>query len=170
MKLRDNVVACPSPNFRAVDPGRKVTCVVIHATATAALASPKAWLCNPESKVSAHYLIDVDGAALALVDENDVAWHAGESWWKGLPNVNNFSVGIELVNPNDGQTPYPEPQLAACAALVRAICADHGIGPEDVTGHVNIVAGKTPEEKAERLKLHSDPRGFPWDDFRARLA
>lgn len=149
---------CPSPNFLSVPPGRKVTCVVIHATATSGLDSPKEWLCNPNSKVSAHYLIGRTGVILHLVHESNVAWHAGDSEWRGQSGVNRFSVGIELVNSNDGQMEYPNDQLAAAAELVRAICADHGIKPQDVVGHADIAPGRK-----------TDPAAFPWDDFRMRL-
>lgn len=148
---------CPSPNFRA-SPARDITCVVIHATATTGLESPKEWLCNAASKVSAHYLIGREGEVLQLVQENDVAWHAGESEWRGQPNVNAFSIGIELVNPNDGKTPYPEPQLAACAQLVTAICLQYGIEAADVVGHLDVAPGRK-----------NDPAAFPWDEFRAGL-
>ena len=163
----------PSPNFRT--PRRKpVTAIIIHATAGECAGALRT-LCdprtdNPAARVSAHYLVDRDGTITHLVHESDEAWHAGESIWNGVPNVNDFSVGIELVNRNDGLDPYPEPQLAACAALVKAIMTDYGVQRADVVGHVDIVDGATPEDKAARLLLHSDPKAFPWEDFRARLA
>lgn len=54
------------------------------------------WLCNPISKVSCHYLIDVDGEIVQLVDENLRAWHAGVSSWRGAIDVNSRSIGIEI--------------------------------------------------------------------------
>jgi N-acetyl-anhydromuramyl-L-alanine amidase AmpD len=159
----------PSPNFRACAPGRPITCVVIHATATAGADSPRAWLCDPKSQVSAHYLIDPAGAIWHLVHEQDIAWHCNPSIWRGQTGVNAFSVGIELVNPNDGATPYPQAQLEACADLAAAICLEHGIRLEDVVGHVDVVHGATPEETARLLRDHSDPKGLPWDVFRALL-
>lgn len=167
--MRPDSEWCPSPNFKAAA-GRKITCVVMHATATDGIDSPRRWLCDPASQASAHYLIGKTGHVLHLVREENVAWHAGYSAWKGRQFVNAFSVGIELVNRNDGVDEYPEDQLAAAAELVAAICRDHGVRLEDVVGHVDVVDGQTPEEKAERLRLHSDPRGFPWADFRGRLA
>lgn len=147
----------PSPNFK---PGknRKITCVVIHATATSGFNSPLEWLCSPVSKVSAHYLIGGDGRIAQLVSEKDIAWHAGESFWQKKPGVNAFSVGIELVNPNDGRCPYPEAQLKACLDLVVPICKEYGIKTLDVVGHLDVALGRK-----------TDPAGFPWDDFRARL-
>ncbi len=149
---------CPSPNFLSAK-SRKITCVIIHATATSGIESPKAWLCNPDSKVSAHYLVDRDGKIYHLVRESNIAWHAGESEWRGVHGVNHISVGIELVNSNDGRMPYTEEQLAACASLVRPICKDYEIGIEDVVGHLDIAPGRK-----------TDPAAFPWDEFRTLLA
>lgn len=147
-----------SPNFtRAKD--RKITCVVIHATATGGLASPLEWLTLPASKVSAHYLIDKDGSIYGLVEEKNIAWHAGESFWQNQAHVNAFSIGIELVNPNDGFYPYPEEQVQACADLVISICRDFAITAQDVIGHKDVALGRK-----------TDPAGFCWDDFRSRLA
>jgi N-acetylmuramoyl-L-alanine amidase len=147
-----------SPNQR-YKAGRKITCVVLHATATTGVSSPLSWLCDAKSGVSAHYLIDVDGTIYGIVDEQSVAWHAGDSTWRGLANVNEFSVGIELVNANNGIMAYPEAQLAACARMVKAICSDHGIKPADVIGHADIAPGRK-----------NDPLGFDWFGFRRRLA
>lgn len=155
---RPPTVHHPSPNYRRT-PGRVISCVVLHATATPGLASPLAWLCDPASKVSAHYLIDRDGTVYQLVHEEDVAWHAGVSSWQGRDNVNAFSVGIELVNANTGFDPYSEPQQAACAQLVRAICAERGIAPYDVVRHADVAPGRK-----------NDPLGLDMDEFRRRLA
>lgn len=146
-----------SPNYKPGRPG-PVSCVILHATATSGLDSPLEWLTSPESKVSAHYLIGQTGAIYHLVHESDTAWHAGESSWRGQSGVNDFSVGIELVNSNDGHMEYPEDQLAACAYLVKALCLDYKIKPQDVVGHLDIAPGRK-----------TDPMAFPWDDFRLRL-
>lgn len=147
-----------SPNFKPAKK-RKISCVILHATATGGLASPLEWLCLPASKVSAHYLIDKDGTVYGLVEEKNVAWHAGESFWQDQPHVNEFSVGIEMVNPNDGFYPYPEEQVQACLALTADICRRYAISAKDVVGHCDIALGRK-----------TDPAGFHWEDFRARLA
>ena len=50
-------------------------------------------------EVSAHYLIDRKGKVYQLVEENNIAYHAGKSSVPdGRTNVNDFSVGIEMVN------------------------------------------------------------------------
>ena len=53
---------------------------------------------NPRSKVSCHYLINRKGLVIKMVEERNIAWHAGKSKWKKFVNLNYFSLGIELVN------------------------------------------------------------------------
>src|SRR5262249_5578692 len=83
---------------------------------------------NPTNKVSAHYTIDRDGSITAHVPELRRAWHAGQSKMRdGRTNVNDFSIGIELVNQNDGLDPFPEQQIAGMRALLRSIRCRHPI-------------------------------------------
>lgn len=153
MTPRPDSAWTPSPNFHK-GRSKPISCVVIHATATAAVGSPKEWLCDPASKVSAHYLIDRDGSIYHLVHESDIAWHAGQSEWNHEHNVNDFSVGIELVNSNDGVSEYPEPQLASCASLVKAMMLDYNITVNNIVGHRDIAPGRK-----------TDPAAFPWGTF-----
>jgi len=153
----------PSPNFH-LDPDRKISIVVIHATATPGLSSPLGWLCDPASKASAHYLIDLDGTIYHLVLDEHVAWHAGNSKWKEreyvnpksrVPTVNPCSLGIELVNANDGKMLYPKEQVYACATLCRYLRDEFGISECDVVSHADVAPGRK-----------NDPVGFPWEAFR----
>ena len=57
------------------------------------------WLCNKAAKASAHFVVGRDGAVTQLAPTNIATWHAGQSRYAGRPNVNGFSVGIEIVNP-----------------------------------------------------------------------
>lgn len=156
--MRPESTWCPSPNFKASTKARGISVIVIHATATSGIESPKNWLCDPKSKVSAHYIIGRAGELLHLVQDSNVAYHAGESSWRGREHVNSFSIGIELVNSNDGIMEYPEPQLAVCAALTAALCKEHGVKLGDVVGHKDIAPGRK-----------TDPAGFDWVGFRDRL-
>ena len=147
-----NIKRAPSPNWepRKKGPPRFV---VIHATASH-FSSAFGWLRNPLSRVSAHYLIDRDGTTYQLVDEDKVAWHAGLSFWRGLSGLNAYSIGIELVNLNNGKDPYPEAQCEACARLVADICRRWQI-PVDrqhIVGHYEISPGRK-----------TDPRGLDLD-------
>jgi N-acetylmuramoyl-L-alanine amidase len=53
---------------------------------------------NIKSRVSCHYLINRKGEIIQMVEDNKVAWHAGKSKWKNFENLNENSIGIELVN------------------------------------------------------------------------
>lgn len=136
---------------------KPIDMLVLHATAGSA-ASALGWLCNPASKVSAHYLVAKTGYAWQLVPDGRVAWHAGQSSWQGRSDCNAYSVGIEIENANTGKDPYPEIQYQAVLALSRQIVAAHGIRRDRVVRHCDIA----PERK-------TDPRGFAWDRFLAEL-
>lgn len=101
--------------------------------------------------VSSHYLIGRNGTIYQLVEENNIAFHAGKS---KLPNgtvgVNNCSLGIELVNSFD-DSPTPE-QKISLVNLVKDIEKRHQI--DFILRHSDI----SPERK-------TDPWNFDWEDF-----
>ena len=72
--------------------------VVIHYTAMASADAACRALTNPDTQVSAHYLIDADGTVRSLVAEDQRAWHAGAGQWGDVSDVNSRSIGIELDN------------------------------------------------------------------------
>jgi N-acetylmuramoyl-L-alanine amidase len=74
--------------------------IIVHDTAGDLAGTGSVdWLCNKAAKASAHLVVHRDGRVTQLVPFNVVAWHAGVSAWRGRPNCNGFSVGIEIVNP-----------------------------------------------------------------------
>ena len=143
----------PSPNH-GDRRGQRPELVVIHYTGMADGPSARARLCDPAAEVSAHWLIHEDGRTEALVPEDRRAWHAGAGSWLGRDDVNSRSIGIELVNPGD--SPFPEPQMAALERLLADVIARWAIPPERVIGHSDMAPGR---------KIDPGPR-FDW----ARLA
>lgn len=140
----------PSPNFNERPKGVAVDTVVLHATVLNTLEDVVDKFADPESQVSAHYTIDRDGTVVRHVAEDQRAWHAGQSKMKdGRSGVNDFSIGIELVNLNDGIDPYPDVQIQAMRSLVKAIISRHPIR--------HIV---THYECADPPGRKSDPAGF----------
>jgi len=129
-----------SPNFddRPVDV--PVDMLVLHYTGMPSAVDAMERLCDPAAKVSAHYIIDTDGAVTALVDEEKRAWHAGVSSWRGQTDVNARSIGIELVNPGHefGYMPFPEQQITALIELAKDVLARHAIEPRNVVGHADV--------------------------------
>jgi N-acetylmuramoyl-L-alanine amidase len=72
--------------------------IVMHYTASWTANSAINTLKNPKNKVSAHVVVDVDGKITQLVPFNVKAWHAGPSSYEGYTNLNDHSIGIEIVN------------------------------------------------------------------------
>ena len=93
------IVKIFSPNYdrkkRAVN---SVKIIVIHYTGMQSERESIQKLCNSNSKVSSHYLINRNGKVFNLVHDSHVAWHAGKSCWGKYQNLNKNSIGIELVN------------------------------------------------------------------------
>lgn len=77
----------------------KPTGAIMHYTAGFTARSAISTLTNPRAKVSAHLVIDHDGAATQLVEFNRIAWHAGPSKLAGRSGCNQFTIGFEFVNP-----------------------------------------------------------------------
>jgi hypothetical protein len=98
--------------------------------------------------VSAHYLIDRAGTIYRLVEDKNIAYHAGASQMSdGRKNVNDFSIGIEMINTLDGK--YTEAQYKAVNNLVSYLKKQYPI--KFVVGHNDIA----PDRK-------TDPWNFDW--------
>lgn len=137
-----------SPNRRPRKAGTAAPLIVVHATATKTVAPVLKWFMKPGG-VSAHYVIDTNGDVYKLVDTRDVAYHAGKSRGPLGRGVNEYSIGIEMVNPNDGVTPYTKEQLHALGWIL------------DVTKAPNRVKWvATHAEVCEPKGRKSDPRGL----------
>ncbi|GAO38314.1 putative N-acetylmuramoyl-L-alanine amidase [Sphingomonas changbaiensis NBRC 104936] len=146
------IIDTPSPNFD--ERSSPVSMIVLHYTGMQDAASAIQRLCDPEAKVSAHYVVTEDGQVLRLVDEANRAWHAGRSHWRGITDVNSASVGIEIVNPGHefGYRPFPEEQIDALIPLVHGIKERYGVTRGNVVGHSDVA----PARKQDPGEL------FPW--------
>lgn len=147
----------PSPNFDERRNGAKPSFIILHYTGMKTAADALTRLCDPSAKVSAHYTIDEDGSVYSHVEEGARAWHAGQSVWRGLTDMNTHSIGIEIVNPGHewGYRSYPEKQIQSVSDLCLAIMKRHGIPPENVLAHSDIA----PSRKEDPGEL------FPWKSF-----
>jgi N-acetylmuramoyl-L-alanine amidase len=150
------IIETASPNFD--ERTLPISMIVLHYTGMVDASSALERLCDPAAKVSAHYLIDEDGAVHRLVAEDKRAWHAGASRWRRIEDVNSASIGIELVNPGHehGYRNFAEAQVDALVELVGGIKDRHAITRGNVVGHSDIA----PTRKQDPGEL------FPW----ARLA
>ena len=134
----------PSPNHDARPPGAAVDMLILHYTGMASAEAALARLCDADARVSAHYLVDEDGAVVRLVPEARRAWHAGVARWRGRDDINAVSIGVEAVNPGHefGYRPFPQAQMAALADLCREIVGRHGIAARHVLGHADVAPAR----------------------------
>ena len=112
------------------------------------------------NRVSAHYVVAQDGSIVQVVPEEKRAWHAGKSYWKGNTDINDISIGIEIVNTGfitteDGIQwfPFNERQIRSVGTLCKDIINRYYIHPTNVVGHADIA----PSRKVDPGIL------FPWD-------
>ncbi len=142
-----------SPNFD--ERTLSVTMLVLHYTEMESAEAALTRLCDPEAKVSAHYLISEAGEVTRLVPEDKRAWHAGASYWRGLRDVNSASIGIELDHPGHalGYRDFTEAQFEALVPLVSRIVKHHDIPRANVVGHSDVA----PARKIDPGEL------FPWE-------
>ena len=140
MTAQPEIEQTPSPNHDARDAAKPVDILLLHYTGMLSGEGALRWLCNPEAKVSSHYLVFEDGRTVQLVDETRRAWHAGRSHWAGETDINTRSVGIEIVNAGHqfGGPPFPAVQIAAVIALCSGIVGRHPIPPERVLAHSDV--------------------------------
>lgn len=133
------IISNPSPNFDSRN-GASITMLVLHYTGMMTGHGALARLCDPEAKVSSHYLIEEDGRIFQLVEESERAWHAGVSCWRGERAVNAHSIGIEIVNPGHeyGYRPFPELQMQSVVALSNTILERYPISANNVIGHSDV--------------------------------
>jgi N-acetyl-anhydromuramyl-L-alanine amidase AmpD len=147
------IVWIQSPNFNERPKDAVVDTIVVHSTVIESLERTTVAFQREASQVSAHFSIGRDGSIVQNVSTFDRAWHAGVSTdFFGKTNLNNTSIGIELVNLNDGKQDYPEPQLMALCGIIAQMKRRFPI--RQITSHEYI---------AEPQGRKSDPRNFPWE-------
>ena len=155
------IAEADSPNHDERPAGAKIDAIVLHDTETPGVSEARIianHFGNPRSQVSAHYIIGKRGEVLQCVPDARRAWHAGPSTYQGRNRVNDFSIGIELVNAQTGKDPFTEAQYASLIALTADLVSRHGIPLERITGHRHIT---------HYPKIKRDPAdNFDWNRYR----
>ncbi|RME85942.1 MAG: N-acetylmuramoyl-L-alanine amidase [Planctomycetota bacterium] len=128
---------------------RPIRYVVIH-TVEGSYQGCIRWFQSPKSKVSAHYVVSLDGDITQMVKDKDKAWHAGSS------KYNLEAIGIEHEGWAHKNT-WTDAQYRASARLTRYLCLRYSI-PMD-RSHIISHAQIAP-------KRRSDPGPyFDWDYY-----
>jgi len=146
-----------SPNFNERQDGKSVRFVIVHYTEMKDASTSLDHLCNPESKVSSHYLIDRSGELYTLVKEQYRAWHAGVSYWNGETDLNSASIGIELDHPGHklGYTQFCAPQIDALKVLLRELFDKYNLPPSALLAHSDVAP----------LRKNDPGELFPWQEL-----
>ena len=142
-----------SPNF-SQRTSRKIESIIIHYTGMKTTQDSIKRLKSEKSKVSCHYLIENNGNIVQMVRDQDIAWHAGVSYWDGKKGLNNGSIGIELQNKGEefGYEKFREKQISSLIKLINSIKKNYNISDALILGHSDIA----PERKIDPGYL------FPW--------
>lgn len=177
--------------FQSENFSTRVRFIIIHYTSIDWENSLKV-LTQERYGVSSHYLIPEDGdetyqeqvKIYQLVDEDDRAWHAGVSKWEERTNINDQSIGIELVNQAECSirqgsqydytnnyvclfSDFDNAQIEALIALLKDILSRHDeIKPTYVIGHSDISSDRKfdPGPKFPWKRLYENGIGAWYDD------
>jgi hypothetical protein len=113
---------CPNLSSRN---GQPITAIVVHYTTSRNIDGTISWFKNPDSRVSAHYIISQEGKIVQMVKDSDKAWHCA--------GFNANSIGIEhSAQAGDKLTPKQE---KASAALVKWLLREYNISTNKIYGH-----------------------------------
>ena len=177
--------------FQSESFGTRIRFVVIHYTSIDWENSLKV-LTNERYEVSSHYLIPEGGddtysdqiKIFQLVDEENRAWHAGISKWEERTNINDQSIGIELVNQAECSvrqgsqydytnnyiclfSEFDSDQIDQLILLLKDILSRHDeIKPTYIVGHSDISPDRKfdPGPKFPWKKLYENGIGAWYDD------
>ena len=156
-----------SNSYVATGKNERIQFIVVHYTATDNLGSIKELT---SSRVSSHFLVldEDDNKIYSLVPLEQRAWHAGASSFRGRTNINDTSVGIEIVS--DGiakeyrNNPYPlydhyvefKPiQIEKTAQIIKYVAEKYNIPAKNIVAHSDIAPGRKKDPGAK----------FPWKEL-----
>jgi len=114
---------------------KSTTLIILHTTEAPARSS----LNKLSERGEAHYCVVENGTVYRIVDRDREAFHAGRSMWNGKSNVDEFSVGIEVVGYHDKQLTLA--QLSALRELLVELKALYGIDDAHVLCHSHVAYG-----------------------------
>ncbi len=155
-KFKVGLIESPHYNNRPVDV--VVDTIVLHHTAGPTTASCVRWFENPESQVSSHYVVGKDGSIIQMVNPFYRAYHAGVSRdIRGKENLNNFSIGIEIVNMGNGTDKFTPDQVMA----VRLLCGY--LSRHKYRNQIHQIVSH--EYIAVPPGRKNDPLDYPWESL-----
>lgn len=144
------------PGSLGAEPRKEpVSCLILHHTAGSLPSSLEILQGkDPKHKVGVHYVVtdEPKPRVIRMVPENMSAYHAGKSAWGKLINLNQNSIGIEIINYDGNVYPYSDAQADIIFALCEEIIRRHHIKPWNVLAHSDIAVGRKVDPGSK----------FPW--------
>ena len=161
-----------SPNFGPRPAGACIDLLVIHSISLppgqyggqevqALFSNQLDWDAHPYFsqirglQVSSHFYIRRDGSLWQFVSADDRAWHAGQSEYRGRPQCNDDSIGIELEG-LEGDV-FEDAQYEQLSQLCLALHQHYPIA--HIAGHEHIAPGRK----------HDPGVGFDWMRLKASV-
>ena len=158
-----------SDTYVSLGRNERIQFVVVHYTATNNEYSIKELISN---RVSAHFLVldEDDNTIYNLVPLDQRAWHAGASSFRGRTNLNDTSIGIEIVSdgiardrrndpnrypPYDAYLEYKPIQIEKVAQIIKYVAARYNIPARNIVAHSDIAPSRKKDPGAK----------FPWKEL-----
>jgi hypothetical protein len=88
----------------------------------------------------AHYFVCRSGAVYRVIDKGKIAKHAGRSVWEGRYQIDNYSVGIEVVGYHNRD--ITEAQYDALRELLRQLRSLYRVPDDHVLTHSMVAYGR----------------------------
>jgi len=149
------IIIVNSPNYSIkIRKKKNIKFIVIHYTGMQSERVCIERLSNNKSQVSTHYLINRVGNIIKMVNEKNTAWHAGKSKWKNFINLNDQSIGIELVNKGHQfrYENFSKKQISKLILLCDFLIKKYKIKKTNILGHSDIAP----------LRKRDPGEKFPW--------
>ena len=158
-----------SSSYVAIGKNERIQFIVVHYTAIDNAASIKELTTN---KVSSHFLVidEDDNKIYSLVPLEQRAWHAGASAFRGRANINDTSVGIEIVSdgiareyrpdpnpyhPYDHYVDYKPVQIEKTAQIIKYVAEKYNVPARNIVAHSDIAPSRKKDPGAK----------FPWKEL-----
>jgi AmpD protein len=114
---------------------------------------------RPESRVSYHVLIHLDGTRCLMVPDSEIAWHAGVSWFLGREHCNDFLLGLSFAG-NTYEEPLSPPQIASVLEWLEPRWVPNGWTIDRISDHRQVAPGRKDDlNPAEWERLVAAVRG-----------
>jgi len=135
----------------------------LHHSAGSYLGSVS-WCLDPKSKVSYHCIVDLNGDRTVLAKDNQRAWHAGKSSFKGKSDCNSFMLGISVSGDTNTRrlTDFEIDSVAEwCVSKMRSL----NINFDNITTHREISPGRKSDVSIQAEKAIKDKILYLFNQF-----